>query len=1243
MSTFMAMTATSRPVNETDSFGLARVRPVFQRLAKIAPHAIPVVGLGLSLPAGGISSDEIVTALRTADPDIPGGALPDAVDEYERRHGTQAVQSVVADLIAQRPTLITHPLRCLSHVPGRRIITLNFDDAIEAAINAAGLHPETLLIEHAPAFMEGPEYSDVVQVLHLHGHHSAPATIVLSQLSYDQAAEDERLALLMRWAASTHPLFIVGTSYGEREVTLRSNLVWADSTWRAGIQPDHLYIGLDNSISAEARTAAIDAGIDVLDLPRGTRSEYDYVSLALSALRPSGYKQRRDHAVAGQRSAHYLELTLAAPGDAPNPDDYGARWWNASRRMLARPPVTTSDLLEPTRVLLVGAAGAGKTQTLLHTFQHPNDIWLWLPHLRLAEDIGPQWRLESWLREQNVPQTLFETEICTLVFDGYDELSEQEEANFLAFLEAAESQLDVHRVVISTRPRDSTQALEQLGFERYTIVPDTAWLYRYAERRAVDRALIDAFLDRAPGLRELAATACFAAAIVDALFDDADLPDDALGLLLFAQDRVTETDNSTVVPAADRHTILDGLAYAFEGRGVVQCTRSDVEQIVGALGLIPPDLVAGTIRGFVARSLLLDPATDLRFPTPHAQEARAARWLLSSERGLEHLRDMALGDVAGHRTSRPSCRRMLQLCLMQAPDDWHDEVRLYDIRSALRATPSASEPAARLAAVRTMWKWYETKKVWMPVSSGVWGDPLLDDLATIHRLAHGAPTDSEFVDHLFAATADAHPTVRGNALLVLEAVAPSPRVEATALTLLEDPDPTVRRFAARAVKTKFDANVAALSTALHRETEELAQEAAAGALIDLLDPDDASELLDILAEHGTPPTRIVRLATRWISVDAQLEWLTARNESQGDVGFWARELADNHTDALTDTQFTALLRLLTDEDLTHPGTAMRELAVHHLGSTLRTAKATNDPYKQHLVLGLLAGVPHDDLAAAAATVNASELLPQLPRGSVSPRPTAAVAPTADLATLVESGDVAAILTLAPDVQLIAELSEPVRAELQDLIAAAVADRPDAGSLPRQFSWSNSDERQLSGPHELLRWAAATDQPVPTDEWFELIQRTFTSADPERHWLRQRINAEILAAAPIRLTAFPEAALVRFVHILRPEDWTHDLARSVVERARSITMTREGLQLEIIKAVERVNDATLIEALAASGFDQQLCDEALVRIGDPKAERRCLAEASADITYAFRDVYDADPWLSRVRHHESATALAELVL
>jgi len=123
----------------------------YEAVRVVAARTVPVVGAGLAAGAGAPSAATLGAAL-TAELEAAGGgpageraSLFDLADRLAAVRGADAVTRLVA-AHCQGPFTATSTLLALVHVPGGRIVTTNYDEAIEHAAPPGGaggalIHP----------------------------------------------------------------------------------------------------------------------------------------------------------------------------------------------------------------------------------------------------------------------------------------------------------------------------------------------------------------------------------------------------------------------------------------------------------------------------------------------------------------------------------------------------------------------------------------------------------------------------------------------------------------------------------------------------------------------------------------------------------------------------------------------------------------------------------------------------------------------------------------------------------------------------------------------------------------------------------------------------------------------------------------------------------------------------------------------------------------------------------------------
>src|SRR2546430_1390571 len=109
---------------------------------------LPFVGAGLALTAGAPTAASLARHLASrtgvsVDPAHP--SLTAVTRDAEDKHGAAVVRQHVAEIFSGLRLRPTPALTALCGNPERRILTTNYDDAIERAARERGIEPITLL------------------------------------------------------------------------------------------------------------------------------------------------------------------------------------------------------------------------------------------------------------------------------------------------------------------------------------------------------------------------------------------------------------------------------------------------------------------------------------------------------------------------------------------------------------------------------------------------------------------------------------------------------------------------------------------------------------------------------------------------------------------------------------------------------------------------------------------------------------------------------------------------------------------------------------------------------------------------------------------------------------------------------------------------------------------------------------------------------------------------------------------
>lgn len=181
---------------------------LLQRVRGERGALVPFIGAGLAQGACAPSAADLSQALADLIGSQPT-AFPEAVRAAERL-SVGAVRTAVAEIFAAHPCSPTALLTRLAQWPARRILTTNYDDAVELSVAQAGLEPVVLDGRRARAL--SPPDPGTVQVIHLHGWWTEPSSMVLPGQTTSDLREDELFMTNLRALLQQHAQVFLGFS-----------------------------------------------------------------------------------------------------------------------------------------------------------------------------------------------------------------------------------------------------------------------------------------------------------------------------------------------------------------------------------------------------------------------------------------------------------------------------------------------------------------------------------------------------------------------------------------------------------------------------------------------------------------------------------------------------------------------------------------------------------------------------------------------------------------------------------------------------------------------------------------------------------------------------------------------------------------------------------------------------------------------------------------------------------------------
>jgi len=1142
----------------------------------------------------------------------------------------------------------------LARVPSRRIITTNYDEAIEQAIREVGLEPRSFGPSRANEFLAEPP-PGVVHVLHLHGIASDPAGIVLTTSSYDEAIADEAIEHGIRALAATESLVFIGHSLDPKEQDLRRNVLWAQTTFER--TPPHLLLHRAGDLTPEQLASVREAGV----APLG----FDYVG------RPYRFTGHAAGIIGGMSAlAARDEFPLTA--EAPDPwyltvplVPYEQMATFEQRRLreqfgqlLVGPTSAPVDLEAASRLLVIGESGIGKTQLLRHLGREAPQqaVYLSLGSVRAP---GPGESQDAvflgWLEHAGtfgngvarpVDSSALAQGTYIFLLDGLDLVKADEREEVYKIIVGVAERYPQHRFILTSRFLRLFDKTEAAGFQRYSLWPQRDWFRRYAIQRGRSSDEIDRLQERLPAIVEVCRNPLFAAAAVDLLEAQEELPTVPLGLLLHVADRGLRFEATRL--RADRMAVrawLGRLALTMELAGVVTVDRPTAVYAGLEQGLGLGEDVEQLMTHLVERTLLTEDGDQVRFPNTVIQEARAADALLAGPGGLGLLARHVLQDVGGEHGVRPSWQRSIELLLGRAPPDWREIIAAYAPVPVARTTSMNSSEADRSQAIEAILAWYRKVRVWLPRNRR---ELLVDDLVAVKLLAANG-ISQDLRDMIRTACSDKDPVVRGNAIAVLSMLGDSDGARLALPELLRDVDPVVRR---RAAVVAWELSVPEVLDVLREQVRVDDDEGARGTLaqaaVALADDDKVFVVLDeVPAELRSRLWRV--LNRRWDAAE-QLRRFAEAGRFDED---WFEELT-RHTSEWGVAEVRLVVGLLmrqpqeTRDLLTLE--RLRPLATRHMDAALAEGVQHLQSVDDVFDLVALTGATDDalDRAAAVAPSAARTALeeyralrqqrPTQPPPSVPPAPP----PAPQLIEQITAEDIDSILARHPNSGELGALDQGDRARLRALMEQLYqrwVEEPPSGE---ELAWRDGPQgRPVPRLMRYVEWWAALDLPLSDKAWLRLVRLPLVAFDAsESEWLRRHFEiawADQLTGDVADWSAISLDTLAATI----PPPWPAALAAALAQACFG-KPTQEWIRQQCAERLAQNSQLAVLQQLHAVAHDPVL-DAALVRVGDCDAETRLLTSlVRREIELPQLGSRLADHWIAAVRCRTSHAVLMQII-
>lgn len=1205
---------------------------LYERLSGLRGSAVPVVGAGLAATCGAPSSEELADDLAGAagESRLPGEDLYDLADRLESTRGVQWVQRAVANAIVAAPIEPSPALLALTLVPGRIIATTNYDPAIERAAEKRSLRATSLTPADLQHVLKGPDEGELF-VLHLHGLAERPESIVLSPGTYKSAYDSDQLRLTVKMLALGRTLIFLGHSLASTEAHLRADIRGMADLFGPG---GHLLLHPEGEVITDPVDFYKSTGVEPMALPNRDGS-WQFVVTAAQALGvPPLVRSAEPLALCAEPIEAAYEPMFAGPASEVATETSRSVWLYGK---FVQHSVTTVSELSDRRLLLLGAPGTGKTQTLLHLGAEAPELPVYM-HLgeaktpwagQGAREAFLAWMERSCALRPEVPRLNSETfglNAYAFLLDGLDEVRPDDRSEIMRVIAAVATEFPQHRWIVGSRRVPQVEGGLD-GFVGYELVPFQKWLHAYANQRAVTPAQLAAVIAGVSGMEDLIQIPQFAAAAVGMILRDEALPASPLELLLNFASRGLEEERSRL--EADIGLVerwLDRLSFAMLAAEVddVSADEASADPLRGA------ELRAEfTVDWLVTRTTVLDATGRIRPLTRTIRDARAARFLREHPAGVAILRRHGLISADTEVRIRPSWTYVIDLLLADDLAHWRAVLVGVDDIAVARATPSDAPQPDRDDAFRTIWAWYTDHRIHAPRHREGQLQDDLDALIGLGRAGIEPQTQAVLVDAL----ENEDPSTRANAISVLSWIGPA-SLEPMLIRLLNDDDDVVRRRAAEAAGQMNAQGLAeAILTQSLTDPDNLARRTLAGMAIELADDSDVESFVLRLPRETRREIQLT--LDRRLPRSRQLGFIAKQDGPDQDWIHHLIQYVDN--DPWTDDDITTLALLWRADPYLSNDRQIEEVLWAAPETAIRACLTTTFRTRDFVEFStLLDKIEPDTLTTIAeeAGGDAPELVreyrewAQLRSARIdTPRPD----PRPDrptLVSIVEHGDVEALLEYDQS-SAVKDLPEDDRTAVRNLVEAEwQKQRQGAGLLSvihveGERSWNASWRTQ-----HLLKLAENFQLSLTEEEWHHLADLGLAN---NNQWLAATYREDWLPALQQRAAAATNAgveSIVRSVPMAMP------LVTAAAVAHRALRSEDSALRRAMAQRLAEEGHRAVLESESASHPSAEI-DVALVQMGDEEAEHRCLDTFVARGCPKIERFHGEGDWIDSLRHSSSA--------
>ena len=1042
---------------------------------------IPFAGSGMTIAAGAPSVPDLARDLaRRTDVPVVGEwpDLPEIVSEAERRHGIAVVRRELAEIATGWLLHPTPALIAICGTPTQRVVTTNYDDAIERSAIARGLMPVPLL-PRDPRILQVPGPNEL-HVIHLHGLPGDPESLILPGRTTEELEHEEVFQTFIRSRLAAQGVVHLGFSFAGSEVHLHSILAWLNQRVKGA---GHHYVLLPgDEIGDRSRFDPYDMVTVVPYVKDPDRTEVERVCVAFAprVTDPSSYGT----------GVTWVAPVLMSVGSEDDEDRLRQRLSSFDLEIGGgNEVVSVPELMDRPRVLVVAGPGMGKSTMLERLSDTADEAAAIAPLADFAParaDDPPELAIAHLLRDprtrERLPIDVLEGAQAQLLLDGLDEVDQDLAGDAVDAIGAAVEAWPDHTWVIASRPTSAEPILRERGFAVFHIMASHRWARRYLETRGVPpqrvrRAMLDGY-----GLGALTTTPLFAARLADRLLDD------HLGepwpLHLLVDEQLAATAREAVRGThreADLACWMRSLAVALQLRGRASAARDELAGLPGPAG------VTGTAarERLVTASLLADRPGVAAFPHKALQEALCARAILDAGDPVALLRETSVADVDGVARLRDDWELTVDLVFEHAEPDVRRSLRDLDEQRWAGTVVTRGDLDEARQALGTIWAWHEQRR--RPF--GTFGDGGLRTAATaVQEIVRRWPALVEERRAEFERDVRSTDLATCERALVALGALPADRPTEWLLRCLNDGRPQVLTAAARL------AGVLRVKAAVPRLMDHVAspdrnvRTAALTALVELAPMRDLPDVAaGVVGQDALRP--IYRRLLERVDVDIAIAVAQRAGQLTATTAWLLERVIDEaHPDAWTPARVEALMRALEADGIDRPDPERVASGLAHAPdraiAAVRIRPVGDGPWGptvqmlalSHLDPRQLVGDDHADLRAAIARAVEDERQ----RRERADRPHRALI---ELGEAIDRCGLDLLPEIADGVAQLRRLSDAHREILVKLV-----DRwwPTGGFPVRPSADATTEPEDLRRARVALTVGAELRAPLPADRWAQLL-------------------------------------------------------------------------------------------------------------------------------------------------------------